>query len=258
MLIRSEGEAVVCIGQPAHAWVSGQLARAWGNSRFGALEPREEVCLGAEQHDIGMADFDREPRLHPASGRPRSFMEMDLDTHLALWSAAPRRLLAQSRYAALLVSLHGHALYARRDLGDEPADRAAAIRAYLEDERARQAELLAALRADPVTAPWAEETLVHRNQRLVWTWDSLSLALLLDWAPFTLAAVPSADGPVDVALSAVAPRRFTLDPWPLAGPEVRVRTEGRRLQGRWEDEGALKAAFAAAPWVSIELTLTGA
>ena len=83
MLLRElDEEAVVAIGQAAHAWVSGQIARAWGNARFGAVEPYEEVCLGAEQHDIGMALWDTEPTLNRATGRPHSFIEMPLPLHL--------------------------------------------------------------------------------------------------------------------------------------------------------------------------------
>jgi hypothetical protein len=39
VLLRRDGDGVVAIGQPAHAWVSGQFARAWGNERFGAVDP---------------------------------------------------------------------------------------------------------------------------------------------------------------------------------------------------------------------------
>ena len=136
MLIRPEGDGVVAIGQAAHAWMSGQLARAWGNERFDTPEPREEVCLAAEQHDVGMAEWDLAPRLHPSEGRPLSFMEMALEDHLRLWSAAPAKLMSQSAYAALLVSMHGTALYELRDLARlEPAE-AEAVRAYLARERA--------------------------------------------------------------------------------------------------------------------------
>jgi hypothetical protein len=34
-----------------------------------------------------------------------------------------------------------------------------------------------------------------------------------------------------------------------------VRTEGRRLAGRFDDEEALRAAWERAPWVTLELTL---
>ena len=105
MLLREEPDGVVTIGQPAHAWVSGQLARAWGNERFGEVAPWEEVCLGAEQHDLGMTDWELEPTLNSATGLPHSFIEMPLEAHLRVWSAAPWRMLRQSRYAALLVSI---------------------------------------------------------------------------------------------------------------------------------------------------------
>ena len=52
MLHREDERGLIIIGQPAHAWVSGQLARAWGNDGFGRFAPWEEVCLAAEQHDV--------------------------------------------------------------------------------------------------------------------------------------------------------------------------------------------------------------
>jgi Protein of unknown function (DUF3891) len=249
MVLRPDADAVIAIGQPAHAWLSGQLARAWGNERFGAVEPWEEVCLGAEQHDTGMAAYDARPDLNPETGRPRAFTEMDVDTHLELWSGAAERVLPQSRYAALLVSLHGTALQARR--APTPA-----VRAFLAAQRALQDELLAALRADPRTAAAAAEDRVRRNQRLVWTWDSLSLGLLLDWWPYALEAVPAADGAVDVAVRAGGDGAIVLEPWPFSAPRVTVRCEGRRLAGRYGDEAAMHAALAASPWVTLEFALS--
>ena len=88
------GDSVRCIGQPAHAWLSGQLAAAWGNGLFPEPRPREEVCLAAMQHDLGMAAWDADPELNPDTGWPMSFLEMPVETHLRLWSAAPRLALA--------------------------------------------------------------------------------------------------------------------------------------------------------------------
>jgi hypothetical protein len=250
MLLRADGDGVIAIGQPAHAWVSGQLARAWGNERFGAVEPWEEVCLAAEQHDAGMAAWETEPTLNPETGLPRSFMELMLDEHLEIWWRAAPLVLPQSRYAALLVSMHGSALYERRNLARLPPPDVERVRAFLDGQRQLQERLLAGLRADPRTAASADEDRVRRNQRLVWTWDSLSLGLLLDWAPFELGAVPAADGEVDVAVE-----DGMLDPWPFAAPRVTVRCEGRRLAGRFADREEMRAALAAAPWVTIETTL---
>jgi hypothetical protein len=76
----------------------------------------------------------------------------------------------------------------------------------------------------------------------------------LDWAPHTLSAVPAAEGVVDVELTAGG----RLDPWPFAVADLTVRTEGRRLAGRYADEEELRAAWAAAPWLTLELRLAPA
>jgi len=242
VLLRRDGDEVVAIGQPAHAWVSGQLARAWGNERFGAVDPYEEVCLAAEQHDVGMAAWEIRPTFNERTGLPRSFMELGLDEHLEIWWRAAPLVLPQSPYAALLVSLHGSALYERRDLARLSAEDADRVWAFLAGQRELQERLLAGLGADP--------QLVRRNQRLIWTWDSLSLALLLDWPPFELERVPTAGGEIDVAV-----RDGTLDAWPFAAPELTVRCEGRRLAGPYADEDAMRAALAAAPWETVAVTL---
>ena len=167
VLHREDAQGLILIGQPAHAWVSGQLARTWGNDRFGGFEPWEEVCLAAEQHDIGMAAWDAAPDLSPASGLPYSFRELPRSTHLALWASAASLVLPQSRYAALLVSLHGTGLYepADRENG-APSDDPAVVE-FLSRQRVLQDELLGSLRADDRYAPYATAGVLARNRRLV-------------------------------------------------------------------------------------------
>jgi hypothetical protein len=258
MLLRADGDGVTAIGQPAHAWLSGQLARAWGNERFGAVEPWEEVCLAAEQHDVGMAAWERRPAMNPQTGLPRSFMELELDAHLEIWWRAAPLVVPQSRYAALLVSMHGSSLYERRDLARLQPPDVARVREFLAGQRELQAHLLAGLRADPRTAAAAADEVVRRNRRLVWTWDSLSLGLLLDWAPYELAAVPAADGEVDIAVRIGPGGAITLDPWPFGAPRLTVRSEGRRLAGRFDDDATLQDALAGAPWVTVDVELAAA
>jgi len=257
MLLRQDGSGVLAIGQPSHAWLSGQLARAWGNERFGLVEPREEVCLAAEQHDVGWDARDLEPLYDADTGYPRSFMAMPLDVHLQLFIDGPRRMLSQSRYAALLVSLHGARLYARRELKRMSPSDAAAVQAFLEGQRAFQTELVSALRADPRTAPIAGDARVERNSLLIWTWDYLSLALCLDWAPATAQGCPTASGEA-VGLDLTAggrPGQVRLDPWPFSGQSLSLRCEGRRLNADSADEASLRAAFDRAPWETLELDL---
>jgi Protein of unknown function (DUF3891) len=179
-------EGKVAVGQPAHAWISGQLARAWAD-----VHPRDEVCLAAEQHDVPWVDWERDPAYDPQTGYPYTFMSLDMPTKLALWQTGPDALLSQSRYAALLVSMHGSRLY--DDL----------------DRSAFEREIRATLNASD------EE--IERNSRLIGLWDGMSLALLLGWRPWTGEGVQmDPDGRVT--------------PWPFATDRVTVRTEGRLLR----------------------------
>jgi Protein of unknown function (DUF3891) len=256
MLLREDERGVLAIGQPAHAALSGQLAQAWGNEQFGAFEPFEEVCLATEQHDVGWSMLDLEPAFNPDTGRPRSFLEMPLAVHLDLWRRGPRSLVSQNRYAALLVSLHGWRLYERRDLERLPRSHADAITRFLEDQRIFQAELLASLRDDAGAAGWADARLVERNSLLLWTWDYLSLALCLSWAPATAKRAPTRNGSIDIEIIAGAgPDVIRLEPWPFASDRVTVRAEGRRLPERFETEAEMRRQFAGAPWETLELRL---
>jgi hypothetical protein len=195
----------VAVAQPSHAWISGQLARAWA----GGVHPREEVCLAAEQHDVPWLEWERDPTTDPETGYPHTFMSLDMPAKLAMWRTGPDALLAQSRYAALLVSMHGSRLY--RDL----------------DRSAFEDEVRATLDATD------EE--IQRNHRLIWLWDSMSLALLLGWRPWEAEGVRmEPDGRVT--------------PWPFATESLTVRCEGRLLT----EPGA---ALDDAPWVDLAYEL---
>jgi hypothetical protein len=251
MMLRPDGDgAFVAIGQASHAWLSGQLARAWGNDRFARAEPFEEVCLGAEQHDVGMAEWDRTPDRDPDTGLPREFHAMERRTQLTLWAAAPGKVLTQSGYAALLVSLHGTGLLDRfppRTDGDpELAD---LVSAHQETQRKLQRRLALDLGVPD------EELL--RNQALLAAWDDLSLALCRGHVPHTVRAVPVA-GEERTTLALRGERdgaALTLDPWPFGAPELTVRAEGRRLTATYVDAAELHAVLARAPVVPIVLRL---
>jgi Protein of unknown function (DUF3891) len=246
VLLREDDRGVLAIGQQSHAWISGQLARGWGNERFGAPSPWEELCLAAEQHDIGFAAWDLEPQLDPDTDLPYSFVEMPLEQHLGLWSTAPERLLAQSRYVALLVSMHGSRLYRRRDLERLEPAQADAVRAYLRAQERFREPLIASLEHDPATVAWVTPPLLARNSQLVWIWDFLSLAICLNWIPRTARETPALDGPVDIEiLPGPRPGTAVLEPWPFREHDsLAVRCEARRLHAG--------LPFGETPWERLE------
>ena len=244
MLHRPSSEGTIVIAQPAHAWVSGQIARAWADP----FEPWEEVCLGAEQHDIAWIGWERSPERDPETGLPHTFSTLPRLRRLELWSAAAALLLPQSRYAALLVSLHGTLLVERfPPEGDEDLQRALAD--YLERERAFQARMLESLRGDPRYAAHATPGAVERNRELIFTWDGLSLAIL-----HGVTSERSAAGHV-LAPADGDPARLTVSPWPFRDNEVTLVCEGRLLMGPCAGENELRRGLAKAPWRTIETTL---
>ena len=194
------------------------MARAWAEP----FEPYEEVCLAAEQHDVGMAEWDLAPSLNPETGLPYSFTEMPVPVHAALWLAGPKKLVTTSVYAAALVSLHGTRIY---------------------EIRRQTAEVTKYLSAQEEFRRWLGFTRddLEPGSTLVWIWDYLSLAALLGW-----------EGEVD-GLRVDGP---SVTPWPFRGETLTVRCEARRLRERFSDEAAMQAALAAAPPEPLEITLT--
>ena len=261
MLHRADVAGLVVITQPTHAWVAGQLARAWGTARFPRPEPWEEVCVAAERHDDGWLAWEAAPTLDPATGHPFSFLELPRLEHLAIWSTAGPTVLALGRYPALLVSLHGTGLYERDDSAHGSIDDAEAVQAFLDQEHAFQTRLLTDLQSDPRFAVHAAPDAITRNRRLIAVWDALSLAICGGQRERRrIGGVPTVDGEtlLSVLPDSNDPTRVAVTPWPFAEEVVTLRFEGRHLPGRFTDAATMRAALAHAPWVSFAVRLNPA
>ncbi len=103
MLFRSQPSGVLAISQPTHAWISGQILRAW-QENLG-----ETLLLAAEQHDIGWLDWETEPTFNPSTGRPHLFREVGAATHAPMWTKGVQRArrLGDPRCSARLASRRG-------------------------------------------------------------------------------------------------------------------------------------------------------
>jgi len=245
MLVRADGDGTIVIGQLSHAWLSGQLARAWGNDAFPGAHPREEVALGAEQHDIGWARVDLAPPFNASTGLPRNFPELTVDEHLAIWRHAPDLLESQSLHAALVVSLHGRSLSELR--ARAAPEQAPPLEEHIRDERARQDRLCEVL--------GVADSELEQTRRQMWTWDGISLALCNQWRPFAAKDVPGYDGLVELELRDRGDGTVTIDPWPLASERVEVRCEARRIGARYDDEAQMRLALERARPVALRFVL---
>jgi Protein of unknown function (DUF3891) len=185
MLFRTEPSRLLAISQPTHAWISGQILRAW-NEALG-----KPLLLAAEQHDIGWLDWETAPTFNPQTGRPHLFREIGAAVHSPMWRHGVERALgAWGAHVALLISRHGGVIYRRytnrHRIGEADA---AAARAYLETQA-------------PMEAAWAkmlglDAAALTKQTMLVALVDTLSLALCGELkTPIELEA-PNASGGTD-------------------------------------------------------------
>lgn len=258
MLYRLLDDCRICITQPTHAWVSGQLAQVWGNEQFGAISPYPAVCLGAEQHDIGWVPWEAAPTLNPETGYPHSFTEVAPEVHTQLWAGAKHLAMPMGRYVALLVSLHGTGLYERFTHWKQSPESTRVVEAFLQQEKEFQQQLIYRLEQDPAYAPHVTPTAIRRNQRLVATLDALSLVICMGVTdPRQFEQVPAAAGETTLTLKPIAndPLRLSVEPWCFQPKEVTVVFEGRILKEKSSDELTMRDRLTNAPWVTFTATL---
>src|ERR1700733_2369653 len=233
MLFRIEPSGVLAISQPTHAWISGQILRAWDDTLGTPL------LLAAEQHDIGWLDWETAPSFNPETGRPHLFREIGAAVHSPMWRQGVERALgAWGAHVAVLVSRHGGVIYRRytdrHRIGEADA---AAAQTYLETQA-------------PLEAAWAktlglDAAALQKQTTLVALSDTLSLALCGELkTPFEVEA-PSASGGTETLRLIERPGHpfdFVLSPSPFRKDVLNVEGEARPLPltGRFDDEAAMR------------------
>lgn len=258
MLHRDYDTGYLLVSQPAHAWVAGQLAAAWGNARFGEVRPRPEVCLAAQEHDIGWLTWEQNPTLNPVSGRPRTFRELPTLEHVSVWEPAGPLALAYGPYVALLVSMHGTGLYQQHDFARDSEADAIAARRFITSGAAFEEQLLQDLSGSERYAQYSDPDTLARNRRLVAVWDALSLMLCggLQSAR-QIDNVPAVDEELSISMvpDSSQPDVLTLDPWPFADRIVRLTCPARLVRKTFSDQTEMRQAIEQAPWRSIDIDL---
>ncbi len=260
MLIRQVDDGAIIVTQPAHAWVSGQLARNWGNEKFGSFEPYEEVCMAAEQHDIGWLPVDAQPKFNPETGLPHTFITGNLADAIDLWDGAARAALMYSRYVSLLVSKHGTRLYGNRlntmSTDDDDYDQ---VRLFVEGGYRLEQRIIDDLRTEARFEPYVADEVVQRNMWLIATWDLMSLRLLQGFkGSATCEDVPYRDDlttTLTMTTSNVSADDILIHPWPFATSKVEITCDGRQLADRYESDRELHGALDTAEWITLRMTL---
>ncbi len=249
MLHRKEANGLVLISQPAHSWVSGQLARLWGNERFGEFMPTDDVCLAAALHDIGFINWEQSPTLNPETGLPHCFRDMPADCHFELWSKSVAEMMRYGRYPSVLVSLHFAGLCQRHRILGSPKEQAIKT-AFLDRQETHQSTLLTSLQNDYYYQKFTTPEVLERNRQLLSVWDWMSLAICLGVeGDAVFDDVPTAADSIKLTLTRKDSVRISVNPWPFKSGSnsepIQIMCEGQRLLGTYTDEVEMRKSIRA-------------
>jgi uncharacterized protein DUF3891 len=259
MIIQPEqpSHQLLAIAQTAHSWISGQLARAWGNKVFSGFQPFEQMCLAAEQHDIGFLRWEDAPTLNKTTGMPYTFEELPEHDHFEIWRTGISQLRPVCLYASLVVSLHFCNLCERFHPRHNGQDRSESA-AFLREQREYQEVARSLLQSDPLIGNALEEHVLAYHRDLIATWDLFSLQLCRGRSEeFKLPQVPMrGGGKVDILVRKkdTAENIWEVDPWPFNVESLTTICEGKLIGERFTELEAMRSAIQSADRVTLQYT----
>ena len=259
MLLRHEPDRTIAITQPRHAWLAGELARAWGGADFFVPEPRDDLICATSLHDIGWLDWERAPQLDPKTGLPKTFDKIEAVVHTKLWQTGVDLAGVYGPLPALHVSRHGVAIYDRTfDRDTARPNQVEAVDGFVARQEAFQAAEIARLKRNPQMAPWLTSQHLELTRAFILAVDTLSLQLC--WGGQDTAfvqGVPCREALVDLELKRLSSSRISVHPWPFVGDQLTVVIEGRLIEPAY-DQVALLAMLQDAETIFRRITLVPA
>jgi hypothetical protein len=200
------------------------------------------ILLAVEHHDDGWRDWDAAPRINPATGIPRSFMEMRMRDSTAIWTRSIN-FCSSEPIAGIAVSRHFTYLAEQvRSGGRADADDLEAIDQFLRDQDNESGDLGPRLRRrEDATVIQTCEFGFHS----VRFFDAVSLWLCC--AERHEPEQMTAPGGESVTLIPKDAWHVAIDPYPLRVKAPRLQTLARRIAARrYENDEDFLATFNAA------------
>lgn len=244
-MIRIEtDDAWLLLEHAEHATLAGEFARHWKNAQFAPPEPFRHVLDACARHDDSWRTRDAVPLLTP-EGNPSAFSselvgtydtfeEIDLEDYLSVRGKATEAAALRDPYAAVLISMHTVDLLTEQaDLSTLTDAERPLHTAFIEGQRRRQAELKAALLAEPDLAGLADEAHFQRGFEFLQACDSFSLYAGVGFAETgTLRhCQPTRSGDsVEIKVHPLGENRYRLAPYPLDEPEIVFHVPYRRVE----------------------------
>ncbi len=271
MVIREQKNHLLLVTQPAHAWLSGQIAEHWGGNGYARPEPWREMCLAAARHDDGWTRRDMRPVRNPATGAPYDFRNMPIGEHMDIWDRSVTLVAESSRYAALLVSRHVMNLFSMHDFSGEPDDIRSKAKQFQEKQEELQRILIASCKRDEFYSSFLTDDTLEQHRRLLSAFDYLSLYVILGNAEKSaLSDVPSGrsgSGRIQLEIKEEdagnaagsgtngLQQTCAVSPWPFLTDRLSLRCDAIRIKRFCADQEELDRAMERAERVLFTVEL---
>lgn len=254
-----------------HARLAGEFAAVWDYRRFEFPEPRDAVLHGIASHDDSWEAPDSRPSI-AEDGTPSAFSKelvgsydafenIDLAAYLEVRKMATEACADENPFAARMISMHTVSLLTdHADLSTLSVEQRPIHSAFIEAQRIRQAELLAACREIPELQAFASEAHLKAAFELLQACDSLSL--------YCCALFPEkgnlqhrhrmigADEPVEIVFEPMGDNIFALDPFPFAENALTFEIPCVNIQGKvFDSSESLRIAYAAGERTTVSVRL---
>lgn len=256
MLLRNNADGVVAITQPRHAWLAGELARAWGGGGFFVPRPRDALICATALHDMGWLDWERAPRIDVETGLPLTFDKVEATVHTKLWQSGVEAAGIYGALPTLHISRHGVAIYDLTfDRETARTNQVEAVDGFIARQQSFQAVEIAKLARDAETAAWITPQHLEVCRAFILAVDTLSLQLC--WGVEDVAVVegvPHVGGMVNLSLRKHSADQITVDPWPFVSGRLTILIEGKSV-APVANQSALDEALKTAGTVRQRVTL---
>lgn len=257
MIRRQYRDGWLLIPQPAHAWVSGQMAAHWGGNHADSPRPYHPVVLGTTLHDSQWYQAETQLPID-TFGQPRSFLDLDIDAAEPMYEGTVHYAAHIDLYAGLLVNHHIRMIF--RSRAQHGRDTPEAVQPLLNRLVAHEQNTLKQLQDHPQYSDYIDSDTIAHNYRILRTCDSLSLFLCGAFPTKTLPNVPFKYGELLDEMQADMPEDgvLRLHPYPFDEPELHLSLDARYVPGK--TFGGLEIyqqAYAAGEVTTLEFTVTG-
>jgi hypothetical protein len=275
MIRREDQGDWLLIDQQEHAHLAAEIAAVW--CADASTQPdvpqwaRDQIALAVARHDDGWLPWDRAPRIDPATGAPRDFMEMRMVASTEIWSRSIEEC-ATHPLTAYAISRHFCYLAEQvRDGGRSDPDDLEAVDHFLERQAAVEASLSEA--ASTANQGEAFERWREMGFRTVQFFDRLSLWLccaerseaqtLISPAGQAVNLIPKPARRDRAGSEQAVDRReafrpgarvmgIGIEPYPLCVESLDLRVDARSIAARrYADDADLNAALEDATIVEL-------